>query len=373
MDASIATGSDMTALSYYRGRVALYAILKALEMGHGAEVLLQAFTCRAVPEAIVASGARPVYIDIDETGYNMDAEDLRQKITSKTKAIVVQHTYGIPANMDTIVSIAGALGIPVIEDCCHTFASMYQGKLVGSLGVGSFYSFEWGKPIAAGIGGTLQINDPVIKERVLADYVTYRSPDLLSQAKIEIQYYVFALTYRPSLYWTVRSMFRWFESFGLAVGNYNPVGERDIAIDFCLRMMPRVKKRLKARLLNARNQLIHSLAITEQYGRRISTGGVTHPIFPEGCDVVLARYPLRVNNKKELLSKAKDARVEIADWYSTPVHDLKDRNLSLVYYETGCCPNAEIRCNEVVTLPVHKRVGQRDIDRAVDLINSIDT
>jgi len=361
----------MTVLSYYRGRVALYAMLKALEIGRDDQVLLQAFTCRAVPEAIMACGARPKYVDIEENGYNMDADDLRQKITSNTKAIVIQHTYGILANMDAVISIAKSFGIPIIEDCCHTLASMYQGRPVGSLGIGSFYSFEWGKPIVAGIGGSLQINDPAIREKVLADYSNYRTPGFLSQVRIELQYRAFTLLYRPVFYWSTRSLFHWLGSLGLVVGNYNPAGEKDVADDFCLKMMPKVKRRLVKKLQYLSSQSLHSLSVTDQYSRRIRSDEVTRPTLPDGCNTIFARYPLLVKDKKQLLSRAREARVEIADWYGTPVHNLKGKDLGLVHYQIGSCPNAEIRCNEVISLPVHKAVTQSDVDRIVAFVNSM--
>ena len=150
---------ELGELLYFRGRVALHAILNGLGIGSGDEVALQAFTCVAVPEGIMATGARPVWIDIESDGYNMAPESLESRITPRTSAIVVQHTYGIPADLERILSIAERHQIPVIEDCCHTLASTYHGKPVGSFGVASFYSFEWGKPLVAGIGGAAVVND----------------------------------------------------------------------------------------------------------------------------------------------------------------------------------------------------------------------
>ncbi len=82
----------------------LYEILKAFEIGDGDEVLVQAFTCVAVPNSVRWTSAKPVYVDIDNT-YNIDPSDDAQKITPKTKAIIVQHTFGTPADMDAIISL----------------------------------------------------------------------------------------------------------------------------------------------------------------------------------------------------------------------------------------------------------------------------
>ena len=113
---------DLSKYTYFRGRVGLYAILKALDIHKDDEIAIQAFTCLAVPEAILAIGAKPSYIDIKPMQFNMSVSDLANKITPQTKAIVVQHTYGIPANMDEITEIAEKFNIPIIEDCCHTLS-----------------------------------------------------------------------------------------------------------------------------------------------------------------------------------------------------------------------------------------------------------
>ncbi|HRR07040.1 MAG TPA: DegT/DnrJ/EryC1/StrS family aminotransferase, partial [Victivallales bacterium] len=98
----------------------------------------------------------------------------------------------------------------------------------------------------------------------------------------------------------------------------------------------------------------------------------THPDIPQDCDIVFARYPLLTKNKQKLLSNAKKAGVELAEWYASPVHPLTDRDLSLVNYEKGSCPNAEKLCSEVVSLPVHMKVQQKDIDKAVIFLNNVD-
>ena len=97
-------------LVYFRGRVALYALLKALDVGPGDEVATQAFTCVAVPEAIMATGASPIYVDLEPTGFNMDVGDLQHKITSRTRAIIVQHT---PKHNRQILSSRGPLARPI--------------------------------------------------------------------------------------------------------------------------------------------------------------------------------------------------------------------------------------------------------------------
>lgn len=363
---------NISNLTYFRGRVALYAILKGLNIGAGDEVVIQAFTCLAVPEGVMASGARPVYVDIETAGFNMDPADLERKLTPQVRAIVVQHTYGIPADMRRIVSIAQERGIPIIEDCCHTLASTYKGRPVGSFGTGSFYSFEWGKPVVAGIGGSAVVNDPQLKERVKAQYEHYRYPGFVTLARIQLQYYAFKILYRPSLYWPVRSAFHRLGSLGLAESNYNPVGVDNIAEDFRLRMAPPLQRRLARQLTKLDDLTCHSQQIAKAYREQIRSAAVTHPVLPEGADPVFARYPLLARNKQRLLQAARKANVELAEWYATPVHPLTGDELRLVGYEPGSCPNAEARCGEVVTLPTHPAVGKKDIERIISFLNEVE-
>jgi dTDP-4-amino-4,6-dideoxygalactose transaminase len=357
-------------LTFYRGRVALYAILQGLGVGNGDEVVTQAFTCVAVPEAIMASGALPVYADIEPNGFNMDAGDLERKITPRTRAIVVQHTYGIPADMERIKYVADKADIPIIEDCCHTFVSMYKGKMVGSFGVGSFYSFEWGKPVVVGIGGSAIINESNLNEKIQLQYENYTFLSTVKLLRIQLQYFGFKLLYRPSLYWPVRNMFHMLGSIGAAESNYNPVQENQVAEDFCLRMPKPLQRRMARKLSDLDVLTRHSRWVSNQYQSRIESNQVRHPEIPSYCDTVFARYPLLANDKDTFLEQARKAKVELADWYSTPIHPLTGKDLELVRYEAGSCPNAEKRCGQVVTLPTHMAVKEKDVERIVAFLNS---
>src|SRR5690349_4196963 len=100
-----------SAHTFWKGRVALYAILKAMQIGPGDEVILPAFTCVVVPNAVRFTGATPVYVDIASGTYNIDPEAIVKVVTPNTRAIVVQHTFGISADLHALTEIARQYGL----------------------------------------------------------------------------------------------------------------------------------------------------------------------------------------------------------------------------------------------------------------------
>jgi len=356
---------NLLRLTYFRGRVAMHAVLKGLNVGHGDEVATQAFTCMAVPEGILATGATPCYVDISADGYNLDADDLKRKIGPQTRAIVVQHTFGIPADMTPILEVARKHGVPIIEDCCHTLASTYGGQTVGTFGAASFYSFEWGKPIVAGIGGSAVVHSSELRQLVESAYASLGKPGALSQFKLELQYLAYWLLYRPKLYWPVRSLFHRLSKLGAAEGNYNQVDD-DVARDFSLTMAPRFHRRLARELRGIAKHSQHARWVVDQYQSGIAGSGIVHTDPPAQAEAVFARYPLRVAEKSKLLAKARECSVEVAEWYNTPIHPLGKEQSQSVHYEPESCPNAEARSAQVISLPTHRRVKQRYVNKVTD-------
>lgn len=136
------------------GTSAQYIAMKALGIKQGDEVITQSFTFIATIEAIIACGAIPVVVDIDDT-YNMDPIELKKAITSKTKLIVPVHMLGNPAEMDAINSIAKEHNIPVLEDACEALGAQYKGINTGYLGNVGIFSLDFGKTITTGEGGMI--------------------------------------------------------------------------------------------------------------------------------------------------------------------------------------------------------------------------
>jgi perosamine synthetase len=156
------------ALAVSSGTAALHLSLLALEIGEGDEVVIPSFVCTALLNAIRYVCALPVLADIDRETFNIDLRDLKLRITRKTKAVIVPHMFGLPADMKEIVT----LGVPVIEDCAQALGSNYKGAPAGSFGVLSVFSFYATKVICTGEGGMVTTNDRHLLDRMrdLRDY-----------------------------------------------------------------------------------------------------------------------------------------------------------------------------------------------------------
>jgi perosamine synthetase len=150
------------------GTAALHLSLISLGVGKGDEVILPGFVCTAPFNAIHYVGAAPVIAEVDPLTFNIYVKDLQKRITKRTKAVIVPHMFGLPADMEDISS----LGIPIIEDCAHSIGSRYKDNYTGSFGALSIFSFYATKVIAAGEGGMVLSNSGGLLETIrdLRDY-----------------------------------------------------------------------------------------------------------------------------------------------------------------------------------------------------------
>ncbi len=147
------------------GTTALHLALVALGITSGDEVIVPSFTYIASVSSILYCNATPVFVDSLESTWQMDPEDVRRKITPKTKAIMVVHLYGHPCDMDPIMKIAEERNLLVIEDCAEAFGTKYKGKYAGTFGDIAAFSFYGNKTITTGEGGMVVSNDYYLYEK----------------------------------------------------------------------------------------------------------------------------------------------------------------------------------------------------------------
>ncbi|HEX7257737.1 MAG TPA: DegT/DnrJ/EryC1/StrS family aminotransferase [Nitrososphaeraceae archaeon] len=147
------------AISVNSGTAALHAALLALDIKADDEVLLPSFTFVATANSVIASGAKPVFVDINTKDYTIDLHDLKRKISKKSKAIIPVHLYGHPSDLCELNEIANQYSLYIIEDACQSLGSLYKNKQTGTFGTMGCFSMYASKVLTAGEGGAIVTND----------------------------------------------------------------------------------------------------------------------------------------------------------------------------------------------------------------------
>jgi dTDP-4-amino-4,6-dideoxygalactose transaminase len=148
------------------GRVALYFILKAMDLPPGSEIIVPALTFWVVPEIVRVAGLTPVFADVDPATFTLRPKAVERAITANTRAVLPTHLYGMACDMDPILELARNHRLKVIEDCAHSLGAMYKGRMVGTLGDASFFSFQAFKPLNTYGGGLAWMRDAELARRV---------------------------------------------------------------------------------------------------------------------------------------------------------------------------------------------------------------
>ncbi len=362
---------------FFKGRVSLYAILKAMGIKVGDEVIVPGFTCVVVPNAIIYLGAKPVYVDIEPETYNTDFTKIEEKITEKTRAIIAQHTFGIPAEMDKILEIAKRYNLYVIEDSCHSIGSKYKGKEVGTFGDAAFFSSQWSKPITTGLGGWAVINSSEwlggrseeLKERMEKIYNEFIEPKRKEVFFLKLQYLLYSKFLTPKLFWFAMNTYRMLSRKNFAIGSSDTCEldyEKPLVYE---KKMSKWQINLLEKKLKEIDKIIeHRKWVTSLYEKYLPQIGFKTVKIPDNSEVVFLRYPVLVKNKEKILKEAEKHKIEIGDWFLSPVHP----NLNgweKVNYQKRSCPVAEDICHKIINLPTHAKINEKEVKRTINFLN----
>jgi dTDP-4-amino-4,6-dideoxygalactose transaminase len=307
------------------GTDALWLALRSLGVEPGDEVVTVPNTFFATAEAISNCGATPVFADIDEHTYTMDPDRIESAITDRTKAIIPVHLFGLMADMDPILQIAGQRGIPVIEDASHAPGAKYKGHLAGTMGHMGCFSFYPAKNLGAlGEAGAVVTNDPDLDKRL-----------------------------------------RMYREHGQARKHYHAVIGRNCRMDG----IQAAALIVKLRHLEWRNDLRRSHA--QRYDDSL-TGfpRVLTPTCPADRRHVYHIYAVRVPDRDSLVDAMSERGVACGIHYPVPIH-LQDAYVEL-RYRPGDFPVAEKCSAEFLSLPMYPELSADQIDWVVEsLIETI--
>jgi dTDP-4-amino-4,6-dideoxygalactose transaminase len=362
-------GGAVRAFPYFKGRVALHAVCRALDLRPGDEVVMPGFTCVVVPRAFLPLGARAVYVDIDPDTYNVRPEAVLAAIGPRTRMVLVQHTFGIPAPTAALVDACARRGIPVVEDACHAFGTMVDGRPAGTVGDAAFLSAQWNKPFTTGLGGILLVRDPDLAARVAADRVSLEQPGRGQDAELAILQMAHAALVTPRTHGLAQEAYRALSGLGLVTGSWSADEFSGPLPNGYFKDMGRsqaVAGRLAARSFAA--NVDHRRHLQDCY--RALLAGTRFAAAPDIPGTVLSRYPIRVANKADVVRHATRSGVEIGSWFETPLHPMP---LSLhpdYGYQPGSCPESERAAREVVNLPISVRSNEADAARAIRFLEN---
>jgi dTDP-4-amino-4,6-dideoxygalactose transaminase len=358
------------AFAFWKGRVALYTLLRALNVGRSDEVILPGYTCVMNVNPIKYVEAKPVYVDIEPDTFNMNPNLLEEKITNKTKVIIAQHTYGYPCEMDTIMKIANNSGISVIEDCCLALGSKYKGKMVGTFGLAGYFSSQWNKPYTTGLGGMAITSDRELAERI----ETLIKNDICRPSSREVfmlqmQLMLYRLFIYPRTTAIAQGLFRYLTKKGAVVGSssmreFGPVQPDDFFKGISI-MQARSGIRQLSRI---EKNIAHRRKMAQLYDELLAAKGFKSSKDGRNwVETVLVRYPVRIKEKQKALAHAAKAGIELGSWFESPLHPI-ETPLASYDYKLGMCPEAETAAREVVNLPLHRRVNEKTAVKTVEFI-----
>lgn len=300
------------------GSDALEIAMKALGVGTGDEVIVPSLTWISTAGAVNNVGAEPVFVDVLEHERTLDPSLIEEKITSKTKAIIPVHLYGLPARMGEIMSIAQKHSLKVIEDCAQAHGASIKGKKVGAFGDVGTFSFYPTKNLGAyGDGGVIVTKDVKLSERV-----------------------------------------RLYANHGQLTKHDHSIIGRNSRLDSIQAAILSVKLKYLDEWNAERNQL------AREYQKGL--GRVEKPAVPSGFDHVFHLYVIQSKSRDLLKKKLEEEGIGSSIHYPKPVPFLKAYGYKK--HRSGEFPIAEKLCNEILSLPMYVGLSSESIRKIASLV-----
>ncbi|MBR5564915.1 MAG: UDP-4-amino-4,6-dideoxy-N-acetyl-beta-L-altrosamine transaminase [Roseburia sp.] len=319
------------AVAISNGTAALHAACFAAGIGAGDEVITTPITFAASSNCVLYCGATPVFADIKPDSYNIDPEDIKRKITDKTKAIIAVHFTGQPCEMEEIHAIAKEHGLIVIEDAAHALGADYKGNKIGALSDMTTFSFHPVKHITTGEGGMIMTND----EKLYKKLVLFRSHGITRDEEL--------MTCNEGGWYYQQ----------LALGyNYRIT---DIQCALGISQMKKLD-----RFVSRRRELVarYNSAFAE-------VENIICPAQIEGCNNSWHLYVVQVPDRKNLYDKLKEAGI-YANVHYIPVykHPYYQNN----GYSEVCCSNAEELYAHMISLPLYPDLTDEEQEYVIEQV-----
>ena len=361
-------GAD-TAVSFGAGRIALYGMLRELGVGVGDEVIVPLPTHVVVTNAVKYLGATPVYADCRLTDFNIDPEGAAVLIGPRTKAILVQHTFGIPVDMEAMLVLAREHDVPLIEDCVHALGATWRGRPVGGIGTAGFYSTEETKVISTTMGGAGVTSDARLGERLREFQRECPPPGRSLTARRLAKFALYYFLTQPHVHTVSRPMYE-------LLGEYQPLPVPTTEEELAGERPAQYEERLAAgqaeialsQLARLDDNLAHRRRVAAEYAAALEPMGFVAPVVAADAEPAWVRYPVRVADREKAV-RALERRMVPGTWFTSVQEEAVSPTIN--GYVAGTCPQAEIAGRELVNLPTHPRVSAKDVAAIVEAMSSV--
>ena len=367
------------AFSYASCRMAFFNILQAMNVSKGDEVIILGHTCSVMVNAILRTGATPVFSDIDERNFGSCPHSIKSKISKKTKVILAQHSFGIPCDIVEIQKIAQAHKVFLIEDCALTLSSKIKNKSIGCFGDAALFSTDHSKPINTLIGGIAYSTDSELIKKI--EILHDNCPEIPVSKQIAIIIRIFLERFfcdasRNGLF-AVMDLFcnHIYKKFP----NTNPFLEHDSGLisnspyyyypsklPVFLSVLGIYELQRWNKNKEERVRLLESskLALSKQRGIKLPEA-----YFDKSLEIVPLRIIFTTKERDELFKSDFKNFINISwTWFMRPIV-CASVPLSSLGYEAGSCPKSEKACAEIANIPW--KVPTSEYPKIFDSLNSI--
>lgn len=354
--------------TYSSARGALADFLISINLQKEDEVILTSFTCLAVPTAIIASGAKPVYCDISYETMNQTLESIKLCVSEKTKVIIVQHTMGNPVDIDNILSYAKTKGIIVIEDCALSIGTKMNDKFLGTYGDASIFSLELSKTVSSGWGGLLIVNNEKMVHSISVNYNNHTSLSFLKNYRMIFQTFLCGIIYHPKIYFLGKYLY-WFmykinffksstpqsEHYGIISNDFISKLGRPQAY-LALSQFKKIDSIFKS--CNKNFNLVSS--ILRKYGFTVLN------VQYDSVFTVSSRVPFLINDQSKAVNWFQKHGVELGLWFNGPLSPWPKNEI--FKYENDLYPKSVKLSNNIINFPCHSKINKKDIKKFDSLI-----
>lgn len=348
-------------ISFAAARMGFYSLMKVLDISEGDEVIIQAANCSVMFNAIVRIGAKPIIVDIDLDTFGTSYNSVEKKITSKTKLIVAQHSFGIPCKIEEIKDIAKKYNIFLLEDCALSFGSSFKGKMLGDWADASLFSTDRSKSLNTFIGGLVYTNNQNLYKRLKSFQSNLPDLSISHQESIYKRILFEKYFYNPKLY-NKGILLNYINNFLCKVGlfsNFSPFlnsdsgDEKISAYPYPAKLPVMLAKLGIIELTRWEEEKKIRVNILNQYIDLLKINSLENCIpkiyFDSNAQIIPLRFVFLINNANQLRESMKNILDIKSFWFLEPI--IACSSPLIFDYKYGSCENAEHMCKYVINFP----------------------